>query len=73
MENNKNKRHRDKNNSPFRSSRFYSIATEWYFSVRETVDQGPYSSKLIAENSLKTYLLDLEHFNTREVNKIKLF
>ena len=37
----------------YRSGRFYIVADEWFYSVRETEDQGPYSSKQMAEESLK--------------------
>lgn len=52
---------------PYRSGRFYIVADEWFFSVRETEDQGPYSSKLIAEESLKNYLSDHESFKVKKV------
>lgn len=51
---------------PYRSGRFYIIADEWFYSVRETEDQGPYSSKQTAEDSLKIYLSDSESFETRK-------
>ena len=71
MKNNQNMRSGENQLTPYRSGRFYSIDNEWYFSVRETEDQGPFSSKLTAENSLKTYIMDFEHFNVKkmEVNK----
>ncbi len=74
MENKVNKCDGDKQNSPYRSGRFYTVANEWYFSVREAEDQGPYSSKQAAENSLKSYLLDFEHFNSNKLtlNNLKL-
>ncbi len=72
MENKKNNRHGDKQVSPYRSGRFYAVANEWYFSVRETGDQGPYTSKLVAEENLKTYLLDREHFNKVKSSNLKL-
>lgn len=72
MENKKNIRRGDKKVSPYRSGRFYSIADEWYFSVRETKDQGPYTSKLIAEKCLKTYLLDHQHFSKSKTSNLKL-
>jgi len=50
-------------------SRFYSVANEWYFSVREGEDKGPYASKLAAESKLKRYLLNKEHF---ELNKMQI-
>lgn len=50
-------------------SRFHSVANEWYFSVREGKDKGPYASRLAAENNLKRYLLNKEHF---ELNKMQI-
>lgn len=51
---------------PYRSGRFYIVADEWFYSVRETEDQGPYSSKQMAEESLKNYLSDNKSFETRK-------
>lgn len=59
----------EKQDLPYRSSRFYSVVNEWYFSVREEKDQGPYPSKLTAENSLKKYILKKKNF---KLNKIQL-
>lgn len=59
----------EKELSHFRTGRFYSADNEWYFSVRGANDQGPYTTKVAAENNLKTYLMDHEHFNA---NKTKL-
>lgn len=72
MENKQNIRCGDKKVSPYRSGRFYSIANEWYFSVRESKDQGPYPSKLAAEDRLKTYLLDREHFAKNKISNLRL-
>lgn len=36
----------------FRTNRFFSIATNWYFSTREGIDQGPFISKERAEHAL---------------------
>lgn len=78
MENTNNKTNRSRENTQlaYRSSRFYCVATEWYFSVREQEDQGPYSSKLSAENGLKMYLSDCEYFTANNsqlvVNTIKV-
>ncbi len=58
------KRDGEETDAVFRSGRFYCVETEWYFSVREQSDQGPYSSKLSAEQGLKTYLSDFEYFKT---------
>ena len=76
MENKENNRSGDQHESHFRSGRFYSISNEWYFCVREKEDQGPFTSKLYAEESLKTYLMDYAHFNPDkmnfDINKLKL-
>ena len=70
------KRSGEKHLSPYRSGRFYTVANEWYFSVRDAQDQGPYSSKFVAEQSLVNYLIDSEHFKSTEVkfnlNNLKL-
>lgn len=50
----------------YRSGRFYIAADEWFFSVREAEDQGPYSSKQMAEESLRNYLSDSDSFKTRK-------
>lgn len=71
-----NKRSGEIHASPYRSGRFYSIANEWFFSVREDIEQGPYFSKLSAEIGLKMYLLDIEHFKANkklETKDVKLF
>ena len=39
---------------PFRSGRFYSVGTEWYFAVRRGADQGPYDNKDQAKDALVT-------------------
>ena len=72
MENKLNKRNGDEQKSHFRSGRFYSVADEWYFCVRENKDQGPYPNKTLAEESLKTYLMDFEHFNVKKLFDLKL-
>jgi len=72
MENKSKIRCGDKMVAAYRSGRFYSIANEWYFSVRETTDQGPYPTKLAAEDSLKTYLLDNEYFIKDKIFNLRL-
>ena len=71
-----NKRSGEIHESPQRSGQYYSIANEWFFSVREGKEQGPYFSKLSAEIGLKMYLLDIEHFKANkklETKDVKLF
>lgn len=76
METKNDSRSGEKKESLYRSGRFYSVSNEWYFSVRETDDQGPYLNKLTAEKGLKDYLLDYEHFsvekNKLNINNLKL-
>ena len=67
MDNNENTRSGESQASPYRTGRFYSVDNEWYFSVREAKDQGPFPSKISAEKSLIEYLLDNEQFNTSKV------
>ena len=68
MENKVNKRSGDICESPYRTGRFYSVDNEWFFSVREVGEQGPYFSKLSAEVGLKMYLLDMDHFKANKTN-----
>ena len=60
----------DKLSQPYRTSRFYTLENEWYFSVRETDDQGPFINKLSAEEGLELYISDCQHFNHKEEGKI---
>ena len=62
----------DKTAQPYRTSRFYTIANEWFFSVRETADQGPFMSKENAEEGLEIYISDILHFNNKEKIKSSL-
>ena len=68
MENKVNKRSGDAREFPYRTGRFYSVDNEWFFSVREVAEQGPYFSKLSVEIGLKMYLSDMDHF---KMDKIK--
>lgn len=76
MENKEDSRKGEDVKSHFRSGRFYSVANEWYFCVREQQDQGPFPTKESAEDHLKTYLTDHAHFSVDktkfDINKIKL-
>ncbi|PCI51248.1 MAG: hypothetical protein COB51_02225 [Moraxellaceae bacterium] len=44
------------NQAMFHSARFYSINSDWYFSVRECKDKGPYQSKEDAERAFKDFV-----------------
>ena len=59
----------DKQVQPYRTSRFYTVANEWFFSVRETDDQGPFINKISAEEGLGVYVSDCQHFNGKEGKK----
>jgi len=41
---------------PFRSDRFFSVGSKWYFSTREGFDSGPYADKNRAKHSLQHFL-----------------
>ena len=43
-------------NIPFRSDRFFTVGSKWYFSTREGFDSGPYANKNRAELSLQRFL-----------------
>ncbi|PCJ17522.1 MAG: hypothetical protein COB04_08705 [Gammaproteobacteria bacterium] len=40
----------------FCSARFYSVNSDWYFSVRECEDKGPYRSKADAEQAFGDFV-----------------
>lgn len=40
----------------YRSERYFTVDGSWYFSTREGVDVGPYSSRLAAANGLMLYI-----------------
>lgn len=41
---------------PFRSDRFYQNNNEWFFSVRQTEDQGPFQTFEDARLGLTAYI-----------------
>lgn len=58
---------------PFRSGRFYSVGTQWFFAVRRGEDHGPYESKEKARDALVNYINDQLAFESLlEKNKIGL-
>ena len=65
----------NKETTPYRSGRFYTIESQWFFSVRETQDQGPYSNKKEAEVKLEQYILGQEAMPRKsvkfEINNLK--
>lgn len=50
-------RHDDNDNETwFRSERFFSEGSRWYFSTREGTIEGPFDSRAEAERELMLYL-----------------
>lgn len=45
----------------FRVSRLFSIGTNWYFSTREGVDQGPFINRERAEYAVVKYIGKMQH------------
>jgi len=43
-------------NIPFRSDRFFTVGSKWYFTTREGFDSGPYANRERAEKSLQRFL-----------------
>ncbi len=41
---------------PFRSDRFFTVGSKWYFTTREGFDSGPYANRERAEKSLRRFL-----------------
>lgn len=41
---------------PFRSSRFFCVGGQWYFTTREGFDSGPFASRDRAETGLRRFL-----------------
>ena len=41
---------------PFRSDRFFTVGSKWYFTTREGFDSGPYANLERAEKSLQRFL-----------------
>ena len=51
-------RHGENGAIPFRTGRFYCVDSEWWFAIRRGPDQGPYTTKTLAKQSLIEYLND---------------
>ena len=47
----------------FRSNRFYMMGNNWYFSTREGIDQGPYSSRIEAHDVMQNYIRQQKPLN----------
>lgn len=40
----------------FRSNRFFTNGSEWYFTTREGVDYGPFPSRIVAHNAIQKFI-----------------
>jgi hypothetical protein len=40
----------------FRSDRFFAVGGQWFFTTRESGDQGPFESRALAEAALLEFL-----------------
>ena len=49
-------RYNEEGSIPFRSDRFYQNNNEWFFSVRQTEDQGPFQKFEDARLALTAYI-----------------
>jgi len=55
-------RYNEKGAIPFRSGRFYSVDSEWWFGTRRGLDQGPFTSKAVAKQALIKFINDQFNF-----------
>lgn len=46
---------------PFRSGRFFNIGSQWYFTCREGIDRGPFSTRHMAELALSEHIDNCRH------------
>ena len=51
--------------APYRNDRFYCIEDEWYFAIRRGPDQGPYTSKVAAQDALKKLIAEELRYERR--------
>jgi len=42
----------------FRTNRFFSTGTSWYFSTREGTNEGPFASRILAHDAIQEYIRD---------------
>jgi len=49
----------------FRTDRFYSTNSEWYFCVRRGPDQGPFVDRSSAENALIQFIQEQKEMESR--------
>ena len=59
------KRSNEATAAPYRNDRFYCIEDEWYFAIRRGPDQGPYPSKVAAQDALKKLIAEELRYERR--------
>ncbi|BFM08534.1 DUF6316 family protein [Halioxenophilus aromaticivorans] len=45
----------------YRSDRFFKVNGEWYFSTREKIDVGPFTSRENASQGLSLFVENMQH------------
>lgn len=40
----------------FRSNRFFTCGSKWFFSTREGIDHGPFPSRIVAHNAIQKFI-----------------
>ncbi len=48
---------------PYRKDRFFMVDSEWYFTTREKLDHGPYSTRRKAELECEAYIFVCKHID----------
>ena len=43
-----------------RSSRFFTVGRNWYFSTREGIDRGPFNKKEYAKDAINNYIQEMQ-------------
>lgn len=55
----------EKGHVPYRTGRFFTADSQWFFASREGMDHGPYVSKSYAETALKQYIDNCQKVENR--------
>lgn len=57
----------EKGPTPYRTGRFFTSDSQWFFASREGIDHGPYVNKSRAEAALKQHIDDCQKVENRLV------
>ena len=55
---------------PFRSGRFFTVSSKWYFSTREGIDHGPFVSRDEADHALLHFLKDVSSLDQKFIGQV---